>query len=164
MFHGLVSAECLKVLERANCDGFIDSSLGKLLNPNVLETSRGVWALILIVSQHLRDEVLGIVGDALPVVAGKAYLACTNGLHDVVVSSAREWRGTAQKDVADNTERPDVALGAVILVKDFRGDVVGSTKFLIKLLVGVVNKRSSEVDDLNLVELLVGLKQNVLRL
>lgn len=120
--------------------------------------------MILIVSQHLRDEVLSIVGDALPVVAGKAYLACTNGLHDVVVSSAREWRGTAQKDVADNTERPDVALGAVILVKDFRGDVVGSTKFLIKLLVGVVNKRSSEVDDLNLVELLVGLKQNVLRL
>jgi len=51
----------------------------------VLEASSGVGALVLVVSQELGDEVLGRVGDSLPVVTGEANFSGTDGLHDVVV-------------------------------------------------------------------------------
>jgi hypothetical protein len=62
----------------------------------MLETIRGIWALLLVVCEQLRDEVLGDFGDALPVVTGEGDFTCTDSFHDVVVGLAGEWRRTAQ--------------------------------------------------------------------
>ena len=50
----------------------------------------------------------------------------------------------------------------VILVEDLGGDVVGCAELLIKVTVGVVDERSAKVNDLNLVELFILLKQDIL--
>ena len=50
----------------------------------------------------------------------------------------------------------------VILVEDLRGDVVGRAELLVEVTVRVVDERGAEVNDLNLVELLVLLKQDIL--
>ena len=52
----------------------------------------------------------------------------------------------------------------VVLVQNLGGDVVGSAQLLVKVAIGVVDERRSEVNDLDLVELLVCLQQNVFRL
>lgn len=51
----------------------------------MLEASAGIGALVLVVSQELRDEVLSGIGDTLPVVTGEADLTSTHSLHDIIV-------------------------------------------------------------------------------
>ena len=50
----------------------------------------------------------------------------------------------------------------IVLVKNLRGDVVGRAELLVEVTVRVVDERGAEVNDLNLVELLVLLKQDIL--
>jgi len=50
----------------------------------------------------------------------------------------------------------------VVLVKNFRGDVVRSTEFFVEVTVRVINKRCSEVNNLNLIKLFVLLEQDIL--
>jgi hypothetical protein len=73
-------------------------------------------------------------------------------------------RHAGEKNVANDSAGPDVALGVVVLVENFWSDVVRGSKFLIEILVRFVHKRSSEVDDLDLIKLLVLLEENILRL
>ena len=77
---------------------------------------------------------------------------------------ATEWGRAAKEDVADDTDGPDVALGAIVLVENLGGDIVGRAQLLIKLLVRVIDQRRSEVNDLDLIELLVLLEEDVLGL
>ena len=79
----------------------------------------------------------------------------------MVTGAVERWL-TTEKNVSNNSTTPDIALFIVVLVENFRGNVVGSSKFLIKGLVRVIDKRGSEVDDLDLVELLISLKKDVL--
>lgn len=96
LLHGSFGTEGLKVLEGTEGDGLVNGSLSLLLDPGVLEASAGIGALVLVVSQELGDEVLGGIGDTLPVVTGEADLTSTHSLHDVVVGLSRKWRSTAQ--------------------------------------------------------------------
>ena len=52
----------------------------------------------------------------------------------------------------------------VALVENLRGDVVRRAEFLVKVAVGIVDEGSTEVNDLNLIELLVLLEEDVLGL
>ena len=52
----------------------------------------------------------------------------------------------------------------VVFVDHFRGNVVGRAQLLFKVSLGVVDKRSTEIDDFDLVELFVLLEKNVLGL
>ena len=79
-----------------------------------------------------------------------------------MVTGAVEGWLTTEKNVANNSTTPDVALSSVVLVEDLRGNVVGSSEFLIKRLVRVIDKRGSEVNDLDLVKFLVLFKKDVL--
>ena len=75
---------------------------------------------------------------------------------------AIEWRNTTEKNVANNSATPYVAFSSVILVENFWSDVVRGSKLFIKLLVWIIDKGSSEVNDLDLVELFVLLEENIL--
>jgi len=50
----------------------------------------------------------------------------------------------------------------IALVENLRGNIVGSAELLVKVTVGIVDEGSTEIDDLNLVELFVLLKQDIL--
>ena len=77
---------------------------------------------------------------------------------------AVEGRLTGEEDVSDDTGGPDIALFVVIFVEDLGSDVVGGSELLVEVTVGVVDERGTEVDDLDLIELLILLKKNVLGL
>ncbi len=52
----------------------------------------------------------------------------------------------------------------VVFVQNLGGDVVGCSQLLVKIPVRVIDERGTEINDLDLVELLVGLKKDVLGL
>ncbi len=49
----------------------------------------------------------------------------------------------------------------VVFVQNFGGDIVGCAQLLVKISVGIIDERGTEINDLDLVELLVGLKKDV---
>ena len=79
-----------------------------------------------------------------------------------MVTGAIEGWLTTEKNVANNSTTPDIALSSVVLVEDLRGNVVWSSKFLIKGLVRVIDEGGSKVNDLDLVKLLVLFEKDVL--
>ena len=79
-----------------------------------------------------------------------------------MVTGAVEGWLTTEKNVANNSTTPDIALSSVVLVEDFRGNVVWSSEFLIKGLVRVIDKGGSKINDLDLVKLLVLFEKDVL--
>ena len=85
-------------------------------------------------------------------------------LHDILIGLSVEGRHSREKDVCDDSARPNVALLVVVLVEDLGSDVVRSAELLVEVAVGVVDEGCAEVDDLNLVELFVLLEQDVLGL
>jgi len=91
-------------------------------------------------------------------------LTFTHLLHDVLVGLSVKGRHAREQDVGDNTARPDITLFVVVLVENFRGDVVGSAELLVEVAVGVVDERGAEVNYLDLIKLFVLFKQNVLGL
>jgi len=117
-----------------------------------------------VVGKKTSNEALGILGDGLPDAVLKRELAFTHFLHDVLVGLTVERRHSGEENVGDDTGGPDIALLVVTLVENFGGNIIGSSKLLVKVTVWVVDKRSSEIDDLNLIELLVLLEKNVLGL
>jgi len=127
LLHGGIGTETLEVLEGAEGNRLVNGCLALIENPSVLEACIGSRALVLVVGKHLGDEVLGRVGYTLPVVTSEADFTSAHSLHNVVIGLTREWRSTAQEDIADNSERPNIALGAIVLVKNFRSDVVRSS-------------------------------------
>jgi len=120
------------------------------------------WSLVLIFGKELRDEVLGLVGDVVPDWVVEGELANLDLFHNFLVRRAIKWWNTGQSNICDDTARPNVALGAVALGKDFWGNVVRSSELFVELLTLINNERGSEINDLNLVELLVLLKEDVL--
>jgi len=59
LFKCLVSSEVLEIVQRADSDRLIDGYLSELGDPGVLECVSGGGALLLVVCEQLRDEVLG---------------------------------------------------------------------------------------------------------
>ena len=62
---------------------------------------------------------------------------------------------SCEEDEQDDSARPDITLLVVFLVEDLRGNIVGSSQFLVKTLGSIVDKRCSEIDNLQLIEVLV---------
>jgi len=161
------SVEVLEIAKSGDGDlrvELLEGSRLSILNPGVVKSKLGVWTLILILGEELSDEVLGLVRNRVPDGVAEGELANLDLLHDLLIRGAIEGRDTGQHDVRDDTARPDVALGAVALGEDLGGDVIRRTELLREHLLLVVDKGGTEVDDLDLVELLVLLKQDVLGL
>jgi len=75
-----------------------------------------------------------------------------------------EGRHAGKEDISDDAARPDIALVVIVLVKDLRSDVVRGAELFVEVTVRVVDERCTEINDLDLIEFLVGLEQDVLRL
>ena len=122
------------------------------------------WALLGVVGQQGADEAFAVLRDGLPDAVIKVELALAHLFHDILVGLSIEGRHAGEKNIRDHTRGPDVALMVVVLVEDLRSDVIGSTELLVEVTVGVVHQGGTEIDDLDLVELFVLLKQDILRL
>ena len=97
----------------------------------MLEASLSGGALLLIVGQKRLHEVDGDWGESFAFVVN---LSRAYGLHDVVVSLSTEWGRSAQQDIHDDTDGPDVALVSVLLVEDLRGNIVRGSELLVEFL------------------------------
>ena len=120
------------------------------------EISRGSG--LSVVGEEIFDEAFSVLGDGLPDAVLEGDLALTNLLHDVSVGLTVEGGHAREQDVGDNTAGPDVALVVVVFVQHFGGDIVGGAQLLIEVTLGVVDEGSTEIDDLDLIELFVLLK------
>ena len=120
--------------------------------------------MLRLVGKELGDEVLSLIGNVIPTRVREGEFSNSNLLHDVLVAGAIEGRHTRQDDVEDDTARPDVTFLVVLLVEDLRSNIVRSTELLIESLVSVEAEGGSEIDNLNLIEVFVLFKQDILRL
>ena len=97
------------------------------------------WAGLRIVGEKILDEQLGVVRDGLPTAVIEVEGALTHLLHDVLVALAVERRHTGEEDISDDTGGPDIAFVVVVLVKNFRSDVVRSSELLVQVSLRVVH-------------------------
>ena len=162
-----VSIEALEVAESSHSNilgnGIFLSLLG-ILNPRVLQGLLSRWSLILLFGEELSDEVLTLVRDLGPNWISKRNFAGLNLFHNFLVRRSIKWWDTRESDICNNTAGPDIALRSIVLGKDFWRNVIRSSKLFIELLALVEDERSTEIDDLDLIEFLVLLKQDVFRL
>lgn len=154
----------MEVLEGAHGNvgaqgGFLE--LVDFLDPWMLEGLLGAGSLVLILGEELCDEVFGLIRHVAPYSILEGDLAQLNFLHDLLVRSTIERRDTREDDVCDDAAGPDVALWPVVLGEHLRSDVIRSAQLLVELLVLIVDERSAEVNNLNLIEFFVLLEQDV---
>ena len=162
LFQGHVTVEFTEVVEGGHGESLIDLERGQLGDPGVGQGLSRAGSLLRVVGQQGTDEILAVLRDGLPDAVVKVELAFAHLFHDVLIRLAIEWRHSREKNVRDDSSGPNIALVVVILVEDLRGDVVRRAELLVEVAVRVVDERGAEVDDLNLVELLVLLKQDIL--
>ena len=164
LLHGGVALEVAEVGEGLNSLGLLDLELSELNDPWVAESIGSAGSGALVEGEQLGDEILGVGADLLPDAVIEREVALTNLLHDLLIGLSVEGRHAGEKDVDEDTAGPDVALVVVALVKNLGGDVVRGAKLLVKWTVRVVDEGGSEINDLDLVELLVLLEKDVLGL
>jgi len=103
----------------------------------------------------LGDEIFAVVGDVSPYGILEREFSELDFLHDFLIRRAIKWRNTGQNNEGDDTAGPDVALGSVIFGEDLWSNVVRSTELLVKFLALIEDEGGTEVNDLDLIELLV---------
>ena len=130
----------------------------------MLKSIFGGRALFRRVGEQARYKVFAVLRDCLPNTVVKVVLALANFLHDVLVRLPIERRHAREENVRNDTTGPDIALMVVVFVEDLGRDVVWRAKLLVEVTVRVIDQGCTEIDDLDLVELLVLLKKDVLRL
>lgn len=116
--------------------------------------------------QQLRDEVLGLLGDATPDLALELPYTAFHLLNDLFLGTGIERWATAKHDVENDTDAPQITLLVVVAAEDFRGDVVRGTihlAHLVRRLLRAIVMRGTKVDYLNAAAVL-DIDQYVLRL
>ena len=164
LLEGNIRLEFAKVVEGVDGERLVDLEGGKFSKPSVLEGLLSRRSLFSSVREEGADEALGVVRDLLPSAVLEGESTLTDLLHDLLVGLTVEGRHAGEENKSDDAARPDIALVVIVLVKNLRGDVVGRAELLVEVAVRVVHERGTEVDDLDLIELLVSLEQDVLRL
>ena len=128
----------------------------------MLESLISTWAVFLLIGQELGNEIFALVRDIVPCLVVESECSSTDFFHDFLITGAIEGWLTTEKNEANDSTTPDIAFSTVVLVKDLRGNVVRSSELFIQGLAWVIDKRGSEVNDLDLVKLLVLFKKDVL--
>lgn len=116
-----------------------------------------------VICQQLGYEVFSFIADTSPITFVKRVATLADLLHDLLVTRTIEGRQACEERVKDDATGPDVTLSVVALVQHFRCYVVGRPQFLLELRLWVVNGRGAKVDNFDLIELFVLLKQDVFR-
>lgn len=128
--------------------------------PRVIQNIQGAEPLFGIHLHHFLDEVLGLPGDEVPVRTVHFEHADLDVLHDHLVVVSGEGRVSAEQDVKNHSQGPDVALFVVGLPsQDLRSDVVGRAALALDFLAHL-HLGGAEVyyfdDELVLVHCIVG--------
>ena len=129
------------------------SLLGGLMDvvphPGVLQSLSGSHAPLR-PRDELVDQVLGLIGDVVPLLAIVVKDAARDHLQDFLVIVAVEGRVAAQQDVQHAAGRPHIARHVVVAGQDFGRDVVGRACSCLHALqaAAIENLRQAEVDDL----------------
>ena len=116
------------------------------------------------VREQARDKVLAILRNRLPDAVVEVVGALTHLLHDVLVGLTVERWHAREENVSNDATGPDIALLVVVLVEDFRCDIIRRAKLLVEVAVWIVDEGRAEINDLDLVVLLVLLEQDILGL
>ena len=155
LFHCSVCTKTLQVIKSTHCLSFVHSDTWQVYDPIMLEHFLGRWTLLLLVGEEFCDEIFALVWDLVPSLIIKSESPSSYLFHDFLIALTIEWRDSTEKNVANNTTTPYVAFSSVVLVENFWCDVVRGPELFIELLVWIIDKRSPEVNDLDLVELFV---------
>ena len=116
------------------------------------------------VREQARDKVLAILRNRLPDAVVEVVGALTHLLHDVLVGLTIERWHAREENVSNDATGPDIALLVVVLVEDFRCDIIRRAELLVEVAVWIVDEGRAEINDLDLVVLLVLLEQDILGL
>jgi len=160
-----VSIEVFQIIQRAYCCIFIKSlnyCIVSLFQPWVLKSLLSRWSSILIEGKKLGNKIFALVRNRLPDWIIEIELSELYFFHNFLVRCTIKWRNTRQNNVSNDSDRPNIAFSTVILLKDFWSNVIWGSEFFIKFFTILNNKRCTEINDFNLIELFVSLKKNVL--
>lgn len=122
--------------------------LASELKPRVLESFSSSQTHVLL-AEHVKDEILSLGGHLIPHVALKLKLTLPDLLDNLLISLAIEGRLTAEEDVKDDTNTPDVTLLRVGAFDDLRCEVVRLAKNTVHCVLFVNPTRSAKIDQLN---------------
>ena len=164
LLEGDIGVETTEVIKGVDGKGLINLQVCKFGDPWVFEGILSGGSLLRVVGEKGSNETLAVLRDGLPDTILERECSFTNLLHDILIRLSVERGLTGKNDIGDDTGGPDIALFVVALVEDLGGDVVRGSEFLIKVTVGIVDEGSTEINDLDLIELLVLLEENVLGL
>ena len=112
-------------------------------------------------SKKFRDEIFALIRDTLPGWVIEVELSELDLLHDLLVRRSIERRDSGKYDVSDDTARPNIALWTVVLGENLWSNVIWCTQLLIKLLGLVKDQGRAEIDNFDLVEFFVLLKEDI---
>lgn len=112
-------------------------------------------------SQHVANQVLGFVWDSIPSASAHFVLASLDGLNNITTRWSIERWGSAQKDVEEDTNGPDINAVVVSSFKCFRSDIVRRTVNAMQKFILSYTSAWTEIDHLHnigiyLVEVNVG--------
>lgn len=118
-----------------------------VLYPGVVEGIQGADSVVWVELKQLADQILGVSAHTVPLWLVKGVLARKHRLNDfLVVLPVKRWV-SAEQDIQDHSATPKVTLVIIVLLENFRGDVVRSTVLLRHFLAWNVRSRRSEIDN-----------------
>eukprot|EP00054_Salpingoeca_dolichothecata_P014810 m.84210 g.84210 ORF g.84210 m.84210 type:complete len:353 (+) comp21180_c0_seq1:282-1340(+) len=168
LFLDLLLGASIKVLLQLHANRLAQVDGGKVGstgNPWVLEDLVGIVALDGVNLKHVGDEVLGILRHFRPVAVIKFKLALHNHLKQNGIRLVIEGRVTAQQNVQDDTQGPDVNLLTITaLHENLRSDIVGGTTGSLEGGLVIDNLGQTKVSNANIGILVFAAEQQVLGL
>ncbi len=81
-------------------------------------------------------------------------LTLSDSPQDLSICAAIEGGDPAKQDKSNNAKRPQIAFFAVLVVKDFRRNIIGGPNLFFEFLLGVEFLGGSKIDEFDLVEFL----------
>mmetsp|Transcript_1040 Transcript_1040/g.3256 ORF Transcript_1040/g.3256 Transcript_1040/m.3256 type:complete len:460 (-) Transcript_1040:174-1553(-) len=146
--HLLELGDAGKVLETLEHDvvELLGRSNGRVRHPRVRQhLSRGE-AFLRVGFEHARDELLRFGAHLGPRIARQVEVASQNCIKDPLLGLRPEWGHTREKNVEDDTARPDVRGVAVATTQNFGSDVVRASDEIRKDLVLTVERGQTEIN------------------
>jgi hypothetical protein len=103
----------------------------------MLQRTRRSYSLLRIERQQLRHEIYSIRSYVFPLFFICPELTFFDLLYYLIVIRSIKWRISAQQNIHDDSNAPQIAFLIVIITEHLRGDVVRCSKLLVHFLVVV---------------------------
>ena len=106
----------------------------------MLEGLCSAGPFVLVLGKQLADKVFCVLGDVCPYTILERELAQLHFFHNLLVSGTIKWWDARKYNVGNHSYGPNVALGTVVLSKNFRRDIVRCTELFVEFLAFVINE------------------------